>query len=145
MDRIFNTNYNHRSLDIVLLILRVGVALLMLSHGILKMNMLFAGGTIQFPDPIGMGTTVSLGLAVFAEVGCSLLLLIGLAVRLAVIPLMVTMLVAVFVIHGDNGLKEKELGLLYLLIYLVLLFAGGGAFSVDKLISRNSVRSRRGY
>lgn len=145
MNRIFNTNYHHRSLDIVLLILRVGIAGLMLSHGLLKLNMLLSGGTIQFPDPIGVGATASLMLAVFAEVFCSLLLLIGLAVRLAVIPLIITMIIAIFVIHGNDGLKEQEAGLHYLLAYLVLFFTGGGAISIDKLISRNSARSRRGY
>jgi putative oxidoreductase len=145
MKRLFNTNYNHRSLDIVLLILRAGIAGLMLSHGIPKLNTLLAGGAIQFPDPLGVGVTASLSLAIFAEVICSLLLFIGLAVRLAVIPLMITMLIAVLVIHGDDGLKEQEPGLHYLLAYIVLLFAGGGAVSVDKLISGRSARSRRHY
>lgn len=42
-------------------------------------------------------------LAIFAEVGCSLLLLLGLLTRLATIPLMVAMLVAVFAVHWPNG------------------------------------------
>lgn len=145
MNRIFNTNYHHRSLDIVLLILRVSLAILMLSHGIDKLNTLLAGGTIQFPDPMGVGATASLALTVFAEVFCSILVLFGLAVRLAVIPLIITMLVAILVIHGADGLKEKELALHYLLGYLVLLFAGAGALSIDKIISGKSIRSRRGY
>lgn len=145
MNRLFNTNYNHRSLDIVLLILRVSIALLMLAHGIPKLNMLLAGGPFKFADPIGVGETASLVLAVFAEVLCSLLLLLGLAVRLATVPLIITMLVAVFIVHGKDGLEQQEQGLQYLLAYLVLLFAGGGAISVDKLISRNNIRSRRGY
>lgn len=145
MNRLFNTNYNHRSLNIVLLILRVSIALLMLAHGIPKLNTLLAGGPFKFADPIGIGETASLVLAVFAEVFCSLLLLLGLAVRLASVPLIITMLVAVFIVHGKDGLEQQEQGLLYLLIYLVLLFAGGGSFSIDKLISRNNIRSRRGY
>jgi putative oxidoreductase len=145
MNSIFNTNYHHRSLDIVLLILRVALALLMLSHGIDKLNTLLAGGTIQFPDPLGVGATASLALAVFAEVFCSVLVLFGLAIRLAVIPLIITMLVAILVIHGADGLKEKEMAIHYLLGYLVLLFAGAGALSLDKIISSKSIRSRRGY
>jgi len=145
MNRLFNTNYNHRGLDFVLLILRIGIAGLMLSHGIPKLEMLLAGGEIKFMDPIGLGDTATLALAVFAEVICSVLILLGLAVRLAVLPLMVTMLVAIFVAHGDDGLKEKELAIHYLLTYIVLLFAGGGRLSVDSLISQKSARSRRGY
>lgn len=145
MNRLFNTNYNHRSLDIVLLILRVSIAGLMLSHGIPKLEMLLAGGEIKFMDPIGLGDTASLALAVFAEVFCSVLLLIGLGVRLAVLPLMITMLVAIFVAHGEDGLKEKELAIHYLLTYIVLLFAGAGRFSLDSIISSRSARVRRSY
>jgi len=145
MNRLFNTNYNHRSLDIVLLILRVSIAGLMLSHGIPKLEMLLAGGEIKFMDPIGLGETASLALAVFAEVFCSVLLLIGLGVRLAVLPLMITMLVAIFVAHGEDGLKEKELAIHYLLTYIVLLFSGAGRFSLDSIISSRSARARRSY
>lgn len=145
MYRLFNTNYNHRSLDFALLILRIAIALLMLSHGIAKLNTLLAGGEIIFPDPIGVGSVLSLVFAVFAEVFCSALILIGLATRLAVLPLMVTMLVAVFVIHAADGMEEKELALHYLLAYLVLLFAGSGKFSADSLISRRTTRSKRSY
>lgn len=145
MIRLFNTNYNHRGLDIVLLILRISIAGLMLSHGIPKLEMLLAGGEIKFMDPIGLGDTVTLALAVFAEVICSVLILLGLAVRLAVLPLMVTMLIAIFVAHGNEGLSEKELAIHYLLTYIVLLFAGGGRLSIDSLISQKSARSRRGY
>ena len=145
MNRLFNTNYNHRSLDIALFILRVSIALLMLFHGIPKLNTLLAGGEIKFPDPIGVGAFASLSLAVFTEVFCSVMVLIGLATRLAVIPLIVTMLVAVFMIHADDGLEKMESGIHYLLTYLVLLFAGSGSVSFDFLISRRAAKSRRGY
>lgn len=145
MNRLFNTNYHHRSLDIVLLILRVSLAILMLSHGIDKLNKLLEGGTIQFPDPLGVGAAASLSLTVFAEVFCSVLVLFGLATRLAVLPLIFNMLMVVFVIHAADGLKEKELALHYLLGYFVLLFAGAGALSMDSIISRKSIRSRRNY
>lgn len=145
MNRLFNTNYNHRGLDFVLLILRIGVAGLMLSHGIPKLELLLAGGEIKFMDPIGLGDTATLVLAVFAEVICSVLILLGVAVRLAVLPLMVTMLIAIFVAHGNDGLKEKELAIHYLLTYIVLLFAGGGRLSIDSIISQKSARARRSY
>lgn len=145
MNRLFNTNYNHRSLDFALLILRLAIAVLMLTHGIAKLNTLLEGGEIKFPDPIGVGPVLSLVLAVFAEVFCSALILIGLATRLAVLPLIITMVIAVLVIHGADGMAEKELGLHYLVAYLVLLFAGSGRFSIDSLISRKTTRSKRGY
>lgn len=145
MNRIFNTNFNHNSLDIALLIFRISLALLMLSHGIPKLNSLIAGGEVQFPDIIGIGAKTTLILAVFAEVFCSFLILLGLATRLAVLPLITTMLIAIFIAHGNDGLKEKELAIHFLVSYLVLLIVGAGGFSIDKILSRKITRARRGY
>lgn len=145
MNRIFTTNYNHRGLDLALLLLRIGIAGLMLTHGLPKLNTLLDGGEIQFADPFGFGPAASLVLAVFAEVFCSLLLAFGLATRLAVIPLMITMLVALLTVHADDPISKQEPALHYLLVYVVLLISGAGGISFDKLISRSTARSRRGY
>lgn len=128
-------NPNAFNLDGVLLIARVGIAVLMLVHGIPKLGMLFSGDPIAFPGVMGMSPALSLTLAVFAEVICSLLLLFGLGTRLAVIPLIVTMLIAVFFIHGADPFAKQELGLHYLLVYLLLLFAGSGRYSLDKVLT----------
>jgi len=145
MKRLFNTNYSHRSLDIVLLILRIGIAGLMLTHGIPKLKLLLAGTDIHFPDPLGIGSTLTMALVVIAEVLCSVLILFGLAIRLAVLPLIFNMLIIILVVMGDSGLEKQESAIHYLLAYLVLLFAGSGSISIDKIISRRSARRRRGY
>jgi putative oxidoreductase len=123
--------------DLALLIARVTISLLMLAHGIPKFQMLLSGNTEIFPSVFGMGSSLSLGLTVFAEVVCSLLLLLGFGTRLALLPLIVTMLVAVFFIHASDEFAKKELGLLYLSAYLVLLFAGSGRYAVDHALLRD--------
>lgn len=138
MINLFETKRNENYVNIIILVIRISIATLMISHGLSKLNMLFAGGEFQFPDPIGVGKTASLALAVFAEVVCSFLILIGLATRLATLPLIITMLVAVFVIHGADPIDVKELGILYLLFYVLLLVTGSGKFSVDYLISKKN-------
>jgi len=125
--------------DIGLLVMRIGLALLMLPHGFGKAGLLFSGNEINFPDPLGVGATFSLGLAVVAEVVCSLLILVGFKVRYSVIPLIGTMLVAIFVIHINDPWAKSELGAMYLLGYVVLAIAGSGKYSLDHLISRKSV------
>ena len=90
------------------LILRIGFAGFMLSHGIPKMMKLFAGGEIQFPDPIGVSPTLSLILTVFSEVLCALAVLVGFKTKYAVIPLIITMLVAAFVVHANDPFGKKE-------------------------------------
>ncbi len=118
-----------------LLVLRVGVGLMMLVHGWQKLTG-FSEMADSFPDPIGMGSKLSLIAAIGAEVGCSLLLILGLGTRLAVIPLAFTMLVALFVVHADDPWQKKELAALYLLIYATLLLTGPGKFSIDSFIWR---------
>jgi len=143
MRRIFNTNFNHNTLDLAILILRVVLGVFMLSHGLGKFQMLVAGGTIKFADPIGIGELPSLILAVFAEVICSVLLILGFATRLVVIPLMVTMIVAVFVVHANDGFKVQELPAHYLLAYFFILLSGAGKYSVDYFISKKLNRRSR--
>ncbi len=120
--------------NLTLLILRLGSAALMLTHGWPKMMKLVSGGEIKFADPFGIGEMPSLVLTVFAEVVCAVLVGIGLKTRLATIPLLITMLTAVFIVHINDPISTQEKGYLYLLIYLVLLVKGGGRFSFDYLI-----------
>jgi putative oxidoreductase len=117
-----------------LLVLRLGVGGIMLTaHGWGK---LVSYPTLldRFPDPIGLGPGVSLTLAVFAEVFCSLLIVLGLGTRFAAVPLLITMLVAAFVVHGDDPWAKKELALLYAIPFLTLIFTGGGRFALERFV-----------
>ena len=131
---MFNPGSYSKNIDLSLLILRIAGGALMLTHGISKIAPLFGTDPIQFPDPIGLGATTSLALTVFAEVFCAALLILGLATRFAAIPLLITMLVAVFVVHIADPFANQELPLLYASIYLVILIAGAGKFSIDNMV-----------
>jgi len=141
MRRFFNAGTANNSVSFWLLLLRVGVACLMLTHGWPKFQNLVAGN-MHFADPIGVGPKVSLFLTVFAEVICSALIFLGLATRLATIPLIINLLVAVFIVHGNDPLPKKELGLLYMLIFITLAVIGPGRFSLDYAIGGGK-RGRR--
>lgn len=144
MRRIFNVNLNQGLMNFALLLLRICIGCFMLVHGLPKLQTLVAGGTISFPDPIGVGVIPSLILAIFAEVFCSILVILGFATRLAVIPLMITMLVAIFIIHVPDGFQKQELPSHFLLVYFFLMLAGSGKYSVDYFVnSRVNRRYRR--
>jgi len=132
-------NYSNTT-DVALLLARVGIAALMLSHGLPKLSMLFSSAPVQFPSVMGLGSGVSLSLAVFAEVLCSVLILVGFKTRLATIPLIITMLVAALLIHGNDPLATREPSLQYLLAFVVLLFAGSGRYSLDHLVKNQKRR-----
>jgi putative oxidoreductase len=133
MKRIFQTAVNTNQLDYIILLLRITVAVFMITHAIPKMNKLIAGGEIQFPDPIGMGPSISLVLTLFAELFCSILIGFGFLTRLAAFPLIITMAVAAFIVHAGDPFKQKELSLMYLILYIVLFIIGSGKYSVDIL------------
>lgn len=116
--------------DVGRLLLRLMFGGMMLTHGIPKL-LGFAEEMDSFPDPIGLGSPVALALAVFAEVGCAVLVVAGAFTRLAVVPLIVTMAVAAFIVHADDPLGRKELALVYLVAYLAIGFLGAGRFSID--------------
>ena len=122
--------------SLALLLLRVGSGGLILTHGIPKLKRLFGGAEIKFADPFGLGPVISLGLATFAEVICAILVIIGFKTRLAVIPLIITMLVAAFYAHWDDPFGRKELPLLFCIVFVSLLLTGGGAYSLDKFKRR---------
>ncbi len=134
MNKIFSTSISAQNLDIALLLLRITIAVLMLTHGIPKLDMLSAD-PIAFIDFMGLGPKISLYLTIFAEVICSFLLLFGIATRLAVIPLIVTMLVAIFVVHINDPFMKMEMGIHYLLVYIVLLLLGSGKYSVEYVLT----------
>ncbi|MFT5383537.1 MAG: putative oxidoreductase [Saprospiraceae bacterium] len=134
---LFSYEKNTLRTDIALLILRIAVGGMMLfSHGWGKMMKFFGEGPITFGNPIGIGEEASLVLTVFAELFCSILLIIGLATRWATIPLMITMLVAIFIVHGADPFGKKEFALLYLIPYIVLLLTGAGRVSLDALFNK---------
>ncbi len=117
-----------------LLVLRLGVGLMMLmAHGWGKLAG-FSDLAGTFPDPLGVGPTTTLVLAVFAEVVCALLVVVGLGTRFAAVPLVVTMLVAAFVVHADDPWARQEFALLYAIPFLTLIFTGGGRFALDRVV-----------
>jgi putative oxidoreductase len=142
MKRIFNTNYNHQSLDFGLLILRIGFAAIMITHGWGKLNMVLSGAEIQFADPIGIGMVPSFYLTIFAEFFCSVLVILGLFTRLALIPLMITMAVACFVVHAADPFSKQEPSLMLLIAFLFLMFSGPGRYSIDHIIARRTNKRR---
>ncbi len=139
MKKLFSTFYHHSALDIGLLLFRgfIGIAMLV-NHALPKLEKYNAGGEIKFGDPIGLGAENSLLLAMLAELICSVLLVLGLFTRLALVPLMITMAVAAFVAHGSDPFSVKESSLLFLFSYLLLMLSGPGNISLDKALFNKS-------
>jgi len=131
------------SIDAGLLILRLCCALMLL-HGWPKF-IDFKENSGDWPDPFHVGTTVSYALTVFAELFCSVFVVLGLFTRIALVPLIICLIVIVFNVHGGDPLEDKEHGLLYLLIYLSLFLTGPGKYSLDSLIEKRWKNDRESH
>jgi len=118
------------------LFIRAATALAMLfSHGHGKL-INFSNIAPHFPNPLGLGSTLSLYLVTGAEFFGAILLALGLFSRWAGFSLLFTMLVAAFIVHWSDPFKEKELAVLYALLFLLFTVAGGGKYSLDSLLKR---------
>lgn len=131
MKNTYSTNLNLAHVDVGLLIFRIAISALMLTHGYPKLLRFFGSEEITFGDPLGFGPVITLTLAVLAEFICSILVLIGLGTRLAVIPIILTMAVAAFIIHATDGFGSQELPILFMFGFILLLFTGSGKYSLD--------------
>ena len=119
-----------------LLVLRVGAGTtLLLSHGWGKLAN-FSDRAARFSDPLHVGSPSSLALVVFAEVFCSIAVILGLFTRLAVVPWIIFFAVAFFIQHAADPFPRKELALLFGVISVALLFLGGGRYALDGWLRR---------
>ena len=118
-----------------LLAMRILFGLLLMSHGIAKWSN-FAAMSETFPDPLHIGSQLSLSLAIFAEMFCAAGFVVGAFYRLALIPMIFTMCVAFFVIHAHDPLAVRELALIYLVVFVLMYIAGPGRYALDSLVAR---------
>lgn len=120
--------------SVVLLALRLLFGLLLMSHGYQKLSHFDAYWGGAFPDPLGLGSNVSLALSIFAEFLCPIAVVGGFLFRLALLPMLATMAVAFFFVHGGS-VAEGELAFVNLMALLLLYAAGPGFYAADTLIA----------
>ncbi|MEX2512031.1 MAG: DoxX family protein [Cyclobacteriaceae bacterium] len=129
MKKIVFSHYPFAS-DFALLLLRVGAAVMLLTHGWAKITN-FSERLNRFADPIGLGSAVSLQLVIFAEFFCAIFLILGFMSRVFLVPMMINMAIIAFMVHGDDPFNKQELPLLYFVVFVVLFLIGPGKFSLD--------------
>ncbi len=135
MKKLFSIKYSDNGIAFAALLLRLALGGLIIPHGYSKL-INFAAKSSTFADPFHIGAPASMALVIFAEFFCGVFILLGLFTRLACIPLIISMCVAVFYAHKGDFFGEAELATLYLFGYLALLFTGPGKISLDKFIGK---------
>jgi putative oxidoreductase len=132
---LFSSGKHKGITNFALLIHRLAFGSMLLTHGIPKL-MHFSELSPKFTDPIGLGSEIALGLTIFSEVFCSILVMLGLGTRLAAFVVITEMVIAVFRVHIHAPFATMELALIYMAAFVLVLLAGAGSVSMDKLISK---------
>ena len=132
MKKFLSVNYSNTAFNIAMLLLRVSAGVLMMAHGYNKL-VHFTEMKAKFMNFLGLGSTLTLCLVIFAELFCSMFLVIGLFSRLVVIPLIINMSVALLKAHNGDVFGQGEKAAIFLFCYIALLLCGPGKISVDKL------------
>ena len=135
LNNLLFPTYSNFGLSILLLIGRIGFGAMFISHGLQKLTN-FKSLSSSFPSIMGLGSTLSLCLAIFAEVFCTLAFMTGFLYRLSMLPMIFTMVIAAFVVHVNDPFATKELALLYLLIFTIMYLAGPGSIAIDYFFAR---------
>jgi len=130
MSKLISTNYSAGAFNFGALVLRLSMAGLLLPHGYDKL-VHFATMKGKMINFMGIGTTASLSLLIFAELFCCLFVILGLATRLAAIPPMIAMFVALWKAHNLDIFGQGEHAALFMFGFLVILVLGPGKISID--------------
>jgi putative oxidoreductase len=121
--------------DLGLLFLRISGALFLLwVHGLPKL-LNYSEQLQLIEDPFHLGANITLLLAIFAEVLCPLLIIVGVLVRLACLPILAVLLIALLVVHPEWTLFEGQFGWLLLIIFTTLLISGPGRLVLGQRFS----------
>jgi putative oxidoreductase len=134
--KIFAPGNDSAMTSFALLVLRLWIGLtMMLHHGLDKLTH-FDKYSQHFVNFMGLGPNGSLCLSIFAEFFASALLVLGLLTRFGAVVLTINMSVAFVMVHkmALSGPMPGELAFIYLAVYVTLLLAGAGKFSLDKIL-----------
>lgn len=129
-------NLRNRFEPIALTLLRISTGIIMTAHGWEKMMAI--SSVVETFQKLGIpNPEIAVYLAIAGEFFGGLGLLVGLLTPLAASGIFCTMVIAVFQVHGPNGLLAKNNGFEYpltlLLVSLFFMIKGGGPFSLDAL------------
>jgi putative oxidoreductase len=133
MKKILQFSFIPANIDAALLVLRLWMGFVLFAkHGIEKFTN-FSQMQQHFPDPLHLGSTISLSFSLIADGICSLLIIFGFATRLAALFIVINLFVVFLTMHQFSFAKEHaELVYIFLGGFLSIFMAGAGKYSIDQ-------------
>lgn len=136
MSKLTSIKYSAGAFNAGMLILRVFGGILLMSFGYGKLVQ-FEHATTYIPSLLGMGSTVTTVLVIFAEFFCALFVVLGLFTRISCVPIIINMAYIVFIIKNGNVFAEGGLkATLFIAVFLCILLLGPGKISVDGMTGK---------
>lgn len=135
---LFPNQFESKKTSILLLAVRVIFGLLFASHGLEKL-LSFSDVAAHFPAPFGMRGEIAVSLSIFGELICGVAFVFGFLTRLALLPMIFTMITAFVTVHGGS-VNDGQLAFLYLVVFVLSWFSGAGEYSVDGFIGKKFMR-----
>ncbi|HVY76770.1 MAG TPA: DoxX family protein [Puia sp.] len=136
MKKLLSTTYSDNAFNFALLVQRVVTGLMLLvAHGLPKISN-FRSMSGNFFDPFQIGHRNTLLLSIFAEVFCSMFLVLGLFTRIAAFVIVLNLACAVFLYHKGQPLRNMDLAIIYLTSAFTIMWIGPGRVSVDGMMGK---------
>jgi putative oxidoreductase len=137
LNRMIDPRPSRRLVDTGLLLFRLlaGFALLRV-HGWEKIAN-YREELRSIPDPFGLGGGVTLSIAIFSDVFCAVLVMAGLFTRLASLSILSTTMVGLFFVHFNDAWHDKDVPMVYSIMFGLILLLGPGKYSLDGILSNS--------
>lgn len=105
-------------------------------HGLRKFRPRAGEAPEVVPNPLGLPAVLNQLVATFSDTVVPLLVVLGLATRLAVLPTIGVTAIGYFVVHRRDPVAVRDVPYIYTICFLLLLALGSGTHSVDYYLWR---------
>ena len=131
---------NERSADIAALILRAGIGIMFIAHGLLKLTVFTLAGTAQFFEQVGFAAWMAYPVTFFEIIGGALLIAGFYSRYVAMVS--IPGLFGAAMVHWGNGWVFSaanggwEYPVFLALVSMVIVLLGDGRYALSRMIFR---------
>ena len=132
--KLTNTTVPNACFDVIILSFRVLLSTQMIyAHGLKKIGVGVEEAE-KIPNPLHLPEIINSIVAISANIFFPILVILGLFMRLAILPIIAVTLTGYFILHLHDPALVKDAPFMYSLSYLLLLYLGSGRYSLDYYI-----------
>ncbi|WP_308992424.1 DoxX family protein [Mariniflexile litorale] len=136
LKKMTTTALEGKQVHAALLFFRIIVSLeLIIVHGFKKIG-IGVEVSEMVPNPLGLPEGINEFLAISANIGFPVFIILGVFTRLSVLPILAVTLTGYFILHAHDALLIKDVPFMYSVFFLFILIIGPGKYSIDAFIHK---------